>query len=93
MVSLQSSCPVVSLDVPSGWNVEQGDVSGTGLRPAMLVSLSLPKLCARGFQGRHVLGGRFVPPPLAAKLNLCIPPYTGAQQWLDITKMTSSSTS
>lgn len=45
------------------WDVERGDVSGGGLRPHMLVSLTAPKLCAQQFGGsHHYLGGRFVPP-------------------------------
>lgn len=32
--------PVVSVDVPSGWDVDGGDVHGTGFMPSMLVSLT-----------------------------------------------------
>jgi hypothetical protein len=32
--------PVVAVDVPSGWDVDKGDIHDTGLRPAMLVSLT-----------------------------------------------------
>ncbi|KAJ2765791.1 hypothetical protein IWQ56_003958, partial [Coemansia nantahalensis] len=71
-----SDKPVVSVDVPSGWDVEEGDPAGTGLRPDMLVSLTAPKLCAAGFHGRfHYLGGRFVPPSMAQSLGL--PSYPG----------------
>lgn len=74
--------PVVSVDIPSGWHVEEGDLDGTGLRPAMLISLTAPKLCARHFQGEHhYLGGRFVPPRLAARHALVLPPFpAGAGQ-------------
>lgn len=34
--------PVVSVDIPSGWHVENGDTEGSGLRPDMLVSLISP---------------------------------------------------
>jgi NAD(P)H-hydrate epimerase len=55
--------PVASVDIPSGWHVEDGDTSGRGIRPTLLVSLTAPKLCARFFTGpHHLLGGRFVPP-------------------------------
>ncbi|KAJ1735259.1 hypothetical protein LPJ61_000633 [Coemansia biformis] len=68
--------PIVSVDVPSGWDVEAGDREGTGLRPDMLISLTAPKKCAAGFKGRfHYLGGRFVPPEMAASLGL--PDYPG----------------
>ncbi|CAK0866972.1 unnamed protein product [Prorocentrum cordatum] len=49
--------PVVSVDIPSGWDVEAGPPDSDALRPEMLVSLTAPKLCARLFQGRfHYLG-------------------------------------
>lgn len=67
---------LVSVDVPSGWDVETGDSSGAGLAPDMLVSLTAPKMCARSFQGaHHYLGGRFVPPAIASKFSLRLPPY------------------
>lgn len=63
--------PVVSVDIPSGWHVEEGDVEGDGLRPEMLVSLTAPKRAARLFAGRHhYLGGRFVPPQIRVCVGL-----------------------
>ena len=56
-----SKLPVVSVDIPSGWDVEAGNAAGVGLEPDVLVSLTAPKLGARDFKGRHFLGGRFVP--------------------------------
>ena len=66
--------PIVSVDIPSGWDVEKGkipfpvkDVSGeggetefSGLEPDVLVSLTAPKLGVKEYRGRHFLGGRFV---------------------------------
>ena len=73
-----TSTPVASIDVPSGWDVEKGDVYGTNLRPDFLISLTAPKLCSVHFAGRfHYLGGRFVPRPLAHKYNLLLPTYQG----------------
>merc|ERR1712216_357764 len=73
--------PIVSVDIPSGWHVEEGP-PGTGLpavRPEMLVSLTAPKLCARFFRGKfHYLGGRFVPPNISEKNSLNLPAYPGA---------------
>lgn len=57
-----SKVPILSVDVPSGWDVESGDIHGIGVSPTVLVSLTAPKLCARNFEGLHYLGGRFVPP-------------------------------
>jgi hydroxyethylthiazole kinase-like uncharacterized protein yjeF len=65
-----NNIPVISVDVPSGWNVDQGDVADTGFTPQVLVSLTTPKECAKGFSGRHFVGGRFLPPKLAQKYKV-----------------------
>ena len=74
--------PLVSVDIPSGWDVEAGppEASETSpvLRPDMLVSLTAPKLGSRGFSGAHYLGGRFVPKKLAVKYKLNLPEYPGS---------------
>lgn len=57
---MESKLPIVSVDIPSGWDVEKGNAEGVGLIPDVLVSLTAPKEGARGFTGRHFLGGRFV---------------------------------
>ncbi|KAH8946948.1 hypothetical protein BDL97_11G014100 [Sphagnum fallax] len=78
---------VVSVDIPSGWHVEDGDTECTGLRPDMLVSLTAPKLCAKKFEGpHHFLGGRFVPPAIANKYSLQLPPYPGTSMCVRIGK-------
>ena len=56
-----SKLPIVSVDIPSGWDVERGNAAGVGLNPDVLISLTAPKEGAREFKGRHFLGGRFVP--------------------------------
>ncbi|KAL6748366.1 pyridoxamine 5'-phosphate oxidase [Haematococcus lacustris] len=73
--------PVLSVDVPSGWDVDAGDLTGGGVRPHTLVSLTAPKGCARHFQGvAHFLGGRFVPPALRQRFSLQLPPFPGSSQ-------------
>ncbi|XP_049820129.1 NAD(P)H-hydrate epimerase isoform X2 [Aethina tumida] len=70
--------PVASIDIPSGWNVEQGEPEDGGIKPEMLISLTAPKLCAKQFTGKyHYLGGRFVPPKLQEKYELNLPEYPG----------------
>ncbi|CAH1790225.1 unnamed protein product, partial [Owenia fusiformis] len=72
----QLETPICSIDVPSGWDVEDGDPAG--LKPEFLISLTAPKKCAKLFTGKyHYLGGRFVPPALAQKYNLMLPKYPG----------------
>lgn len=66
-----------------GWDVEQGNTSG--IQPEVLVSLTAPKMCARLFKGkRHFLGGRFVPPELAAKYQLNLPEYPGTEPVVEL---------
>lgn len=55
-----SKLPIVSVDIPSGWDVEKGNDAGLGLEPDVLISLTAPKEGSRSFKGRHFLGGRFV---------------------------------
>lgn len=82
--------PVVSIDIPSGWDVESGG-DAESLQPECLVSLTAPKRCSRHFKGRlHWLGGRFVPPSLAAKYELNLPPYPGTECCVLLTPPTSS---
>jgi len=57
----ESRLPILSVDIPSGWDVEKGNVLGIGLRPNVLISLTAPKQGVADFVGRHFLGGRFVP--------------------------------
>ncbi|XP_068189510.1 NAD(P)H-hydrate epimerase-like [Antennarius striatus] len=72
----KTKVPVVSIDIPSGWDVEQGSVGG--LQPDMLISLTAPKKAASLFRGRyHFLGGRFVPPELERRHQLNLPQYPG----------------
>ena len=77
--------PVVSIDIPSGWHVEDGPAQAPVIQPEMLISLTAPKLCARHFTGaHHYLGGRFVTPALAARFGLELPRYPGVEQCVKI---------
>ncbi|KAG8379046.1 hypothetical protein BUALT_Bualt07G0047600 [Buddleja alternifolia] len=76
---------IVSVDIPSGWHVEDGDTSGEGIKPDMLVSLTAPKLCAKTFSGpHHFLGGRFVPSSIMQNYKLQLPPYPGSSMCVRI---------
>jgi len=52
----QTKKPIVSVDIPSGWTVEEGDPSGRFFVPSVLVSLTAPKLGVRSYKGKHYLG-------------------------------------
>ncbi|KZV56549.1 mannose-1-phosphate guanyltransferase alpha-like [Dorcoceras hygrometricum] len=83
----QKTPVIVSVDVPSGWHVEDGEISGRGMKPHMLVSLIAPKLCAKRFSGsHHFLGGRFIPPSILHDYELQLPPYCGTSMCVRIGK-------
>lgn len=86
----RSKLPIVSVDIPSGWDVESGRPSGPllgpdgsgekmveALDPDVLISLTAPKVGVREYRGRHFLGGRFVPKSLDEKFGLNLPEYPG----------------
>mmetsp|Transcript_24 Transcript_24/g.34 ORF Transcript_24/g.34 Transcript_24/m.34 type:complete len:299 (+) Transcript_24:43-939(+) len=84
LAQTEYNIPIVSVDVPSGWNVDEGDVSGLGFMPEVLISLTAPKLCSKTFKGRHFCGGRFLPPALAKKYQVRMPPYSGTDQFMEL---------
>ncbi|KAG6814164.1 hypothetical protein H0H93_013129, partial [Arthromyces matolae] len=86
----QSGLPIVSVDIPSGWDVEEGNIAGVGLNPDVLVSLTAPKLGVRGFRGRHFLGGRFVPKALEDTYALNLPSYPDTDQIVELPSTDSS---
>ncbi|XP_011690371.1 PREDICTED: NAD(P)H-hydrate epimerase [Wasmannia auropunctata] len=73
-----TSVPICSVDIPSGWDVERGPPADGGIKPQVLISLTAPKMCASKFDGRfHYLGGRFVPEKLESQYDLNLPKYPG----------------
>lgn len=84
MVKLPSG-KLVSIDIPSGWDVERGALessSAAHLLPDVLISLTWPKQGVAAWAGRrHYLGGRFVPPGLAEKYQIKTSGYTGSRQF------------
>ena len=48
----QTTVKVVSIDIPSGWDVENGPPKDCAvISPDTLISLTAPKFCAKYFQG------------------------------------------
>jgi NAD(P)H-hydrate epimerase len=87
IISSLKSCkiPIASIDIPSGWDVELGNINGNGLQPSLLISLTYPKKCASKFTGKHYIGGRFLPDFIAKKYSIQSPNFPNADQFVDIT--------
>lgn len=70
---------LVCVDIPSGWDVDKGNIfPDSAVRaPDVLVSLTAPKLCALKLPSSclHYVGGRFVPPSLAEQLGFRLPNF------------------
>lgn len=67
----KTSIPIVSVDIPSGWDVDIGPIPNqVNINPQMLVSLTAPKPCSTHFNGTHYLGGRFINPTIAKKYDI-----------------------
>ena len=80
--------PIVSLDIPSGWDVEKGPgevPEVMRLQPETLISLTAPKLGSKHFSGKHhFLGLRIVPPQLLKKFGVNFPIIPGTKQYIEI---------
>jgi len=76
----KAEVPIFSVDIPSGWDVEKGNIHDVALMPDGLISLTAPKLGVKDFIGPHYLGGRFVPPNIVEKYKLEVPKYPGTSQ-------------
>ncbi|KAI8824642.1 YjeF N-terminal domain-containing protein [Chytriomyces cf. hyalinus JEL632] len=74
----------LSVDIPSGWDVEKGSTTADEFSPHALISLTAPKICSRQFKGRHFIGGRFVPLGVQKEFNIDVPIYAGTQQSVEI---------
>lgn len=76
----QGRIPIVSIDLPSGWDTNIGNYEGHHINPEMLVSLIGPKLGVVEFFGQHhYIGGNFLPPILNDKYQIFVPPYNGSE--------------
>ncbi|TKS74723.1 YjeF N-terminal domain-containing protein 3 [Collichthys lucidus] len=78
----QIKTPIVSVDVPSGWDVEE--TSQDGINPEVLISLTAPKKCAASFSGKHFLAGRFLPYDIQKKYELNLPEYPGTDCLIEL---------
>lgn len=84
---VKTTTPIASIDIPSGWHVENGPGDEDNIKPELLISLTAPKQGSRFFTGKnHYLGGRFVPPALQQEYDLQLPAYPGHEIVVEINK-------
>lgn len=67
--------PIVSVDIPSGWDVDEGPGTEIDIQASCLISLTAPKPCAKLFVNSgpdkiHYLGGRFINPRIAKEYGI-----------------------
>lgn len=83
----ESKVPVLAVDAPSSWNIEEGppsDGPGQGYNPDALISLSAPKPLVKWFKGKHFVGGRFISQEIAEKYGFDVPDYKGLDQVAEV---------
>jgi len=87
---IESSKPVLAVDIPSSWDVEGGPPGkdqgvGADFMPEYLISLTAAKPCVQLYKGkRHFIGGRFLSTDVAAKYGLDVPDYKGVDQIAEV---------
>ncbi|KIW20566.1 YjeF family domain-containing protein [Exophiala spinifera] len=87
---IDSPTPVLSVDIPSSWDVAGGpppekDLVGHNFMPEYLVSLTAAKPCVKHYKGqRHFIGGRFLSQDVAKKYGLDVPDYKGVDQIAEV---------
>jgi NAD(P)H-hydrate epimerase len=83
----KTQVPVLSVDAPSSWDIEEGprdEGPGKGFMPPALISLTAPKPLVKKFTGRHFVGGRFLSAAMAEKYGLDLPRYEGLDQVVEV---------
>lgn len=74
---------VVSVDVPSGWDLETGPrqidyTADTFIKPEVLVSFGAPKNCSKVFAGGyHFIAGRHLPQQYFIERGISVPLFPG----------------
>lgn len=74
---------VVSVDVPSGWDLKNGPrridyTADTFVKPEVLISLGAPKECSKMFAGGfHFIAGRHLPQEYFTERDIRVPLFPG----------------
>lgn len=86
---VDAKVPVLSIDIPSCWHVDNGPPAegelGSDFMPEYLISLTAAKPSVKFFKGqKHYVGGRFLGKDVAEKFGLDIPDYQGMDQIAEV---------
>lgn len=87
MHKVEDKIPIVAVDIPTGWDVDEGPVAEPHTTPSVLVSLTVPKPCSKFIKPErtaHYVGGRFIPNHFAEKYGFEPFPYQGTDQVLKL---------
>lgn len=89
LFKIQNKIPIVSIDIPTGWHVDEGPITSVHLIPSILVSLTVPKPCSLHIDPNktvHYVGGRFIPKEFANKYGFEPFAYKSDSQVLKLSK-------
>lgn len=81
--------PVLSVDIPSGWDVDCGFVEGGIKQPEVLISLTAPKPVVNFLDDKttQYVGGRFIGKEFAKKFGIDDFGYKGYDQIVKLNKL------
>ncbi|KAH3684565.1 hypothetical protein WICPIJ_004455 [Wickerhamomyces pijperi] len=82
-INQSPNTPLLSIDIPSGWDVDHGYVPGAIREPQVLVSLTAPKPVVNHLnlnKVQHYVGGRFIGTEFANKFGIDVFEYKGYDQ-------------
>jgi NAD(P)H-hydrate epimerase len=85
----QNSSDIISLDVPSGLNVDSGEPGRPCIKAKATLTLALPKkgflsLQAKPYLGELYLGDITIPPSLYQHLGLSVEPFFNGQTYVSL---------
>lgn len=80
----RSSLPVLSLDIPSGFDATSGERPGAAVSPTRTLTLALPKLGLRGIPGRLFLCDIGIPSPLYKCIGVDVGPIFDRNYCLEL---------
>lgn len=75
----QTKFPIFSIDVPSGWDIEKGNIFGS-FEPLANISLGCVKPCMEAFKGVHYFAGHYMPEALLEEFKVKNPVYSDRNQ-------------